>query len=403
MAYTGIAATLLPNGKTVHKIFGLPVPMFNDSTSNIKVQSKEAEKLKKTTVFIWDEAPMAPRYALDIATKVLKDIMGNNLPFGGKLMILGGDFKQLLPIKVRGTRNEILNLFIKYEVCSKNDYIDIPHHCILPKTVSIIDDIFGQLIKDKKFDEMSSCAILSARNEDVDKINRQITDLLDDTDQRFYTAIDTIINKNNGEFDDVIMLEHLNALNPPCLPPYKLHLKKKCIVMLIRNISINEGLCNGTRLQVIDLSNHLIKCKILTGDKTGQVVFLNRITLYCENEYPFAFKRRQFRVKLAFAMTINKAQGQTFRKVVVDLRKDVFSHGQFIAKESVNKELDIEDIDNDLGIVDVILDENNEDSIDKSIEDYLDLKNLNEIEKIYIINLIKEVRDVFYLHSDKLP
>ncbi|XP_058790002.1 uncharacterized protein LOC131663549 [Phymastichus coffea] len=157
---------------------------------------------------------------------------------------------------------------------------------------------------------MSDCAILSARNEDVDNINREITDLLDDVDQHIYTAIDTVINNNNRDFDDVIMPEHLNALNPPCLPPYKLHLKKNCIVMLIRNISINEGLCNG--------------------DKKGQVVFLNRITLYCENEYPFAFKRRQFPVKLAFAMTINKAQGQTFKKVVIDLRKDVFSHGQFV-------------------------------------------------------------------------
>ncbi|XP_058810250.1 uncharacterized protein LOC131675336 [Phymastichus coffea] len=230
MAYTGIAATLLPNGKTVHKIFGLPVPMFNDSTSNIKAQSKEAKKLRKTAVFIWDEAPMAPRYALDIANKVLQDVMGNNLPFRGKIMILGGDFKQLLPIKVRGTRNETLNLSIKYSplwkhfikyilttnmrvlsneidfsnfllnvgngsLNDKDDYIDVPDHCILPETVSIID-IFGQLIRDKKFDEMSDCAILSTRNEDVDNINREITDLLGDVDQHIYTAIDTVVNNN---------------------------------------------------------------------------------------------------------------------------------------------------------------------------------------------------------------
>ncbi|XP_071578031.1 uncharacterized protein [Temnothorax nylanderi] len=62
MAFTGIAATLLPNGKTIHKVFGLPVPLFADSTSNIKVQSKEAENLKLVDVFVIDEAPMAPRY-----------------------------------------------------------------------------------------------------------------------------------------------------------------------------------------------------------------------------------------------------------------------------------------------------------------------------------------------------
>ena len=68
--------------------------------------------------------------------------------------------------------------------------------------------------------------------------------------------------------------------------------------MFIRNISINEGLCNGTGLKIMDFSNHLLKCKILSGDEAGTMVFINRITLYCENEYPFTFKRRQFPVKL---------------------------------------------------------------------------------------------------------
>ncbi|XP_029172378.1 uncharacterized protein LOC114941527 [Nylanderia fulva] len=98
MAFTGIAATLLPNGKTIHKVFGLPVPLFADSTSNIKVQSKEAENLKLVDVFIIDEAPMAPRYVLEIMDRTLRDIMQNDLHFGGKIVLLGGDFRQLLPV-----------------------------------------------------------------------------------------------------------------------------------------------------------------------------------------------------------------------------------------------------------------------------------------------------------------
>ena len=79
--------------------------------------------------------------------------------------------------------------------------------------------------------------------------------------------------------------------------------------MLIRNISIQLGLCNGTRLRILDLTNNLLKCKILTGDKEGKILFLNRITLYSDNECPSTFKRRQFPIRLAFKMTINKAQG----------------------------------------------------------------------------------------------
>ena len=51
--------------------------------------------------------------------------------------------------------------------------------------------------------------------------------------------------------------------------------------------------------QVIDLTNNLLKCIILTADKIGKLIFLNRITLYSDKEYPFTFKRSQFPVKLA--------------------------------------------------------------------------------------------------------
>jgi len=114
MAFTGIAATLLPAGKTVHKTFLLPVPLFADSSSGIKIQSKEAHYLKEIDIFIWDETPMAPRYALEIIDRTLRDIMNNDLPFGGKIIVLKCDFRQLLPIKIYGTRSEIVNLSIKF-------------------------------------------------------------------------------------------------------------------------------------------------------------------------------------------------------------------------------------------------------------------------------------------------
>ncbi|XP_058789684.1 uncharacterized protein LOC131663341 [Phymastichus coffea] len=279
MAFTGIAAScnaLLPNGKTVHKTFGLPVPLFQDSSSNIKAQSQEAQILRETDVFIWDEISMAPRYALEIVNKTLQNFMDNNLPFGGKIIIVGGDLKQLLPIKVRGTRSEILSLCVVYSKVWKyftkfslpanmrvlpneiefskflldigngtlndqNDCVNLPEHCILPPTSNIIDDTFGILMKENKFQDMCKCAILSARNVDVDDINKQITNLLNKDSERIYTAIDVVVN-NNGELDDLILPEHLHNLNPTSLPPHELRLRQNRIIMLIRNISINEVL-----------------------------------------------------------------------------------------------------------------------------------------------------------------
>jgi len=76
MAFTDVAS-LLPAGKTVHKTFGLPIPLFADSSSNIKIQSKQAQCLKKTDIFILGEVPSAPRYAVEIMNRTLRDIMND--------------------------------------------------------------------------------------------------------------------------------------------------------------------------------------------------------------------------------------------------------------------------------------------------------------------------------------
>ena len=365
MAFTGIAATLLPEGKTVHKTFGLSVPLFSDSCSNITAQSEEGKILKNVDLFIWDEAPMAPRYALEIMDRTLRYLMQSDLPFGGKIVVLGGDFRQLLPIKETATRTESVNLSIKFSYVWKyfkkftltqnmrvlpgeqefakfvldvgngklnkdDNCIQVPNQLIAEPKSNIVADIYGDLIRNKKFKEAANCAILSARNVDVQEINLKVVDLLDKSSERIFMSIDSVdISDDNGALAGTILTEDLNYLSPPTLPPHELRLRKNCVVMLIRNLNINEGLCNGTRLLVLDFSDHLLKCEILTGDKVGEITFINRITLHCDNTYTFNFKRRQFPVKLAFAMTINKSQGQTFQKIGIDLRRDVFNHGQF--------------------------------------------------------------------------
>lgn len=90
IAFTGIAATLSPQGKTAHKVFKLPVPLDSQSTSDIRLGSEEANYLEKVDVILFDEAPMAPKYVLEIIDQVLRDVMGN--------ILLGGDFRQLPPV-----------------------------------------------------------------------------------------------------------------------------------------------------------------------------------------------------------------------------------------------------------------------------------------------------------------
>ena len=95
VAWTGIAATLLIEGRTVHNIFQIPLNINESSTSSMKMNSKKATDLKEADLIVWDEAPMAPLHALNAINRLLQKLMGNELPFGGKTIVLGGDFRQV--------------------------------------------------------------------------------------------------------------------------------------------------------------------------------------------------------------------------------------------------------------------------------------------------------------------
>ena len=82
------------------------------------------------------------------------------------------------------------------------------------------------------------------------------------------------------------------------LPPHKLTLKEGFPVMLLRNMSGDQGLCNGTRLIVKRMHDHVLDCEIATGTHIGDRVLIPRITLSpSDNELPFTLKCKQFPVR----------------------------------------------------------------------------------------------------------
>ena len=120
MAYTGIAATSLPFGLTRHETFGLKVPLSSDSVSCIRPGSSRGLELAQVDVFLLDEAPMLPKYGLQNMDQLLRSIANPNLPFGGKILVAGGDFRQYLPVQPRSNRRETLDLSIKKSHLWKN-------------------------------------------------------------------------------------------------------------------------------------------------------------------------------------------------------------------------------------------------------------------------------------------
>jgi len=123
--------------------------------------------------------------------------------------------------------------------------------------------------------------------------------------------------------------EFLRSLKMSDLPPGELKLKIGVPIILLRNLNPSEGLCNGTRLIVRNFQNKVIDAEIITGPHIGKRVFIPRITLSpSENSLPFTLKRLQFPIRVAFSMTINRAQGQTLNKMGLYLPQPIFSHGQ---------------------------------------------------------------------------
>ena len=364
-AWVGIAATLLHCGRTIHSTFRLPVPMLEGKCCGIGPNDPDAESIRATSLFILDEASMISRPALEAIDVMMRDVCGIDVPFAGKVFLLGGDFRQTLPIVVGGgraqtvdnciTRSHLWQLFTTFSltrnmrVRANQDHfceflLGIGNGTIPVKEtpplqgcvqlddrccdfdnddMSLVTAIFPG---DLPAEEFTKRIIVTPTNKASLRINMAVLQQQPQAEEIFYSH-DTATNGNGEEVDYPV--EFLNAQTPSGLPPYELHLKEGCVVMLLRNLNTDQGLCNGSRLKVLGMSIHFLKCQILTGAHSGSIEFIPKFIMSPSNSIlPFVLRRQQFPVRLAYSMTINKSQGQTFEKVGIYLEKPVFAHGQ---------------------------------------------------------------------------
>ncbi|XP_067120494.1 ATP-dependent DNA helicase pif1-like [Centruroides vittatus] len=209
----------------------------------------------------------------------------------------------------------------------KEGYITIPKElCKLAGDLeALTKHIYPDLVnlRKKLISWLKERGILSPKNDRAQEINQFLLQKFD-ADEMAYSSIDSVVEKKETLNYPV---EFLNTLKPSGIPFHKLTLKIGAPIMLLRNL-YPPKLCNGTRLQVKTLHKNVVEATIITGCNVGESVFIQRIPLI-PTDYPFQFKRLQFPVKLCFAMTINKAEGQTLKKAGIDLRENCFSHGQF--------------------------------------------------------------------------
>jgi ATP-dependent DNA helicase PIF1 len=368
VASSGIAATLLQGGRTAHSTLKLPFTFIHDERHlcSIRKGTGEANVLEECELIVWDECTMAHRYALEALNHTLQDLRGNGKNMGGVVVVLAGDFRQTLPVIQKGTMADELKACLKSSYLWRhvkaltlktnmrvhlqgdvsagqfaeqllaigngkipadpaNGLINIPgNFCnVVGSIEELKSSVFRNIqthFKDHKW--LCERAILAPKNINVNAINLQIQQQLPG-ETKSYKSIDTAT-----DVDAAVQYptEFLNSLEPSGMPTHNLQLKIGSSIMLLRNLDAPR-LCNGTRLCVKTLMPHVIEATIMTGCAKGEDVFIPRIPLI-PSDLPFQFKRLQFPVRLAFAMSINKAQGQSLKVAGVNLETPCFSHGQ---------------------------------------------------------------------------
>ncbi|GBM33948.1 hypothetical protein AVEN_79840-1 [Araneus ventricosus] len=241
--------------------------------------SSEADKLRQAVLIIIDEITMLTKDGLRCIDSLLRDLMNNDKPFGGKVIIIGGDFRQTLLVVPRGTRADVIESCIKssplwskfthlslttnircagqtehnmwlLNIVSGNfpefsglpcDSIEIPQKMVVEE--NLIEAIYSEYLNDMEVEQLAKSVILAPTNKKTLEMNRSIIAKLQGETHTFYSS-DSIISKVQNDLQNYPP-EFLLDLTSSGMPPHSLMLKKGAIVMLFRNLNPKQGLCNG--------------------------------------------------------------------------------------------------------------------------------------------------------------
>ena len=340
----------------------------------VEPHHQRGELLRRCNLIIWDEAPMANRAVLVCVEECCRRVMNSEETFGGKVVVLLGDFRQTCPVVPRGTKADVLNACISrchfwplfeisrlitpirnaedLEFASFVDRIgdgagpnvDLSFLTRTTDINDIIDFVYGQNIVGDPTACLRRC-ILAPTHAQVDRYNAAVLDLLS-SDSRHYHAADSLEEHSevaegtslDPNVDSPLpnpdaVLDYVRHQRPNGMPDYNLRVKVGGVYRLLRNFSIDLGLVKNTRVVVVGLGSKLIAIRVLQSSQTYDAVtpgdiLLPRITFKERLRSGHTLCRRQFPLASAYASTFHSCQGLTLDRVGIDLTKDVFTHGQ---------------------------------------------------------------------------
>lgn len=350
IAFTGVAA-LLAGGVTAHSFFGFKTDVLEEGYIG-RLRQENLAILENVDTVIIDEVSMMRCDTIDAIDRTMRCFLRSNLPFAGKQMVFVGDMFQLEPIVSSGGEHECLKdmygcehmYFFKAKVFQR---MRIPR-IELTRIYRQNDARFLQLLNGIRYNTCSeedmtllnSCVrtvpkddgpiiTLTATRKKADAINMKRLAEIDGTEYTYNGEVTGNFEKKKMPVDEVIRL------------------KVGAQVMFLRNDSCcPRRYVNGSLATITSLSENCIEARLEDGSTVtiGKVVWEAKEPEYNRESKKMTYKvvgsYAQYPIKLAWAITIHKVQGNTFNKVIVDPGSYMFACGQMYVAISRVRSLD---------------------------------------------------------------
>ena len=402
---TNMAKSVYNNAQTMHSFFygefddldnGYQNPKMYSSSRN-SYHSYFANKLSSIQTIIIDEISMVRADTFEMMNVICQDTLGNKKPFGGIKVVLVGDLFQLPPI----VDDDEVNRYLKAEYKGVyffnshiiNEYINQVRYYELKHSVrhnndkdyeQILDGLRRgcsvetavQLLQRLNCRVVPLCNIpdktisIASSNAEVLRINHRELSML--SGKEFCEqAIFTIKSKNNNSYiqctiDQIQQSEdEYNTIEIPSKFESNLTFKLGVRVMFTESRK-KSGYVNGDFGTIVNYDGETITVNI---EKSGENVEINRVNHYrykmkydehthsLSKETPYIQKTNQYPLKLAYAFTIHKSQGQTYDRIILDLYSHIFAPGQLYVALSRVKSLQGLYLTKPVSISDIIVDE----------------------------------------------